>query len=41
MKYDDQHQTQSLYADRVYEALKDDIFEFRLLPGDKFSEGDV
>ena len=28
-------------ADRVYEALKDDIFEFRLLPGDKFSEGDV
>ena len=28
-------------ADRVYEALKDDIFEFRLIPGDKFSEGDV
>jgi DNA-binding GntR family transcriptional regulator len=28
-------------ADRVYDALKDDIFEFRLLPGDKFSEGDV
>lgn len=28
-------------ADRVYEALKDDIFEFRLLPGDKFSEGDL
>jgi len=28
-------------ADRVYEALKDNIFEFRLIPGDKFSEGDV
>lgn len=28
-------------ADRVYEALREDIFEFRLLPGDKFSEGDV
>lgn len=28
-------------ADRVYEALKDEIFEFRLIPGDKFSEGDV
>jgi len=28
-------------ADRVYEALKDDIFEFRLLPGDRFSEGDL
>ncbi|RFA30948.1 GntR family transcriptional regulator [Alkalilimnicola ehrlichii] len=28
-------------ADRVYEALKDDIFEFRLIPGDKFSESDV
>ncbi|BES70001.1 GntR family transcriptional regulator [Marinobacter nanhaiticus D15-8W] len=28
-------------ADTVYEALKDDIFEFRLIPGDKFSEGDV
>ncbi|MEX0604982.1 MAG: GntR family transcriptional regulator [Marinobacter sp.] len=32
---------QSSMADRVYEALKDDIFEFRLIPGDKFSEGDV
>ena len=28
-------------ADRVYEALKEDIFEFRLLPGDRFSEGDI
>jgi DNA-binding GntR family transcriptional regulator len=28
-------------ADRVYGALKDDILEFRLIPGDKFSEGDV
>jgi len=28
-------------ADRVYDALKEDIFEFRLIPGDKFSEGDV
>lgn len=28
-------------ADRVYEALKEDIFEFRLIPGDKFSEGEV
>lgn len=31
----------SSVADKVYEALKDDIFEFRLIPGDKFSEGDV
>jgi DNA-binding GntR family transcriptional regulator len=28
-------------ADRVYAALKEDIFEFRLIPGDRFSEGDV
>ncbi|GAA3565697.1 MULTISPECIES: GntR family transcriptional regulator [Marinobacter] len=28
-------------ADRVYEALKADIFEFRLIPGDRFSEGDI
>lgn len=28
-------------ADRVYGVLKGDIFEFRLIPGDKFSEGDV
>ncbi|MCM0613059.1 GntR family transcriptional regulator [Marinobacter sediminum] len=28
-------------SDRVYESLKSDIFEFRLIPGDKFSEGDV
>lgn len=28
-------------ADRVYQALKEEIFEFRLIPGDKFSESDV
>lgn len=28
-------------ADGVYRALKEDIFEFRLIPGDRFSEGDV
>lgn len=28
-------------ADRVYAALKDDIFNFRLLPGDRFSENIV
>ncbi|KAA1176035.1 GntR family transcriptional regulator [Marinobacter salinexigens] len=28
-------------ADTVYEALREDIFELRLTPGDKFSEGDV
>ncbi|MGH8364208.1 MAG: GntR family transcriptional regulator, partial [Pseudomonas sp.] len=28
-------------AERVYQQLKDDIFGFRLLPGDRFSEGDV
>lgn len=28
-------------AERVYRQLKDDIFEFRLLPGDRFSEGEV
>lgn len=31
----------SSIADRVYETVKDDIFEFRLLPGDKFSESEV
>lgn len=28
-------------ADRIYQALKEDIFEFRLIPGDKFSESDI
>lgn len=28
-------------VERIYQVLKDDIFEFRLLPGDRFSEGDV
>ena len=28
-------------TDRVYEALKQDIFEFRRLPGDRFTESDV
>jgi len=28
-------------ADSVYRQLKDGIFEFRLLPGDRFSEGEV
>lgn len=28
-------------AERIYAQLKDDIFEFRLLPGDRFSEGEV
>lgn len=28
-------------AERIYQQLKDDIFEFRLLPGDRFSEGDI
>lgn len=28
-------------AERIYLQLKDDIFEFRLLPGDRFSEGEV
>ncbi|MBW4934211.1 GntR family transcriptional regulator [Marinobacter sp. F4206] len=28
-------------SDQVYDSLKTDIFEFRLLPGDKFSEGDI
>ncbi|MGY2397843.1 GntR family transcriptional regulator [Pseudomonas sp. SDO5271_S396] len=28
-------------AERIYAQLKADIFEFRLLPGDRFSEGDV
>jgi len=28
-------------AERVYQQLKDDIFGFRLLPGDRFSEGGV
>lgn len=28
-------------AERIYGQLKDDIFEFRLLPGDRFSEGEI
>ena len=28
-------------ADAIYRQLKEDIFEFRLLPGDRFSEGEV
>ena len=28
-------------ADKVYEQVKRDIFDFRLLPGDRFSESDV
>lgn len=28
-------------AERIYQALKQDIFEFRLLPGDKFSENEL
>jgi len=28
-------------AERIYQQLKDDIFEFRLLPGDRFSESEV
>lgn len=27
--------------ERIYQQLKNDIFEFRLLPGDRFSEGEV
>lgn len=29
------------FAERIYLQLKDDIFEFRLLPGDRFSEGEI
>ena len=28
-------------AERIYARLKDDIFEFHLMPGDRFSEGKV
>lgn len=28
-------------AERIHAQLKDDIFEFRLMPGDRFSEGEV
>ncbi len=28
-------------VERIYQQLKDDIFEFRLLPGDRFSENEV
>lgn len=28
-------------AAQIYTRLKDDIFDFRLLPGDRFSEGDI
>jgi DNA-binding GntR family transcriptional regulator len=29
------------FAAQIYARLKADIFDFRLLPGDKFSEGDI
>ncbi|MEG1038784.1 MAG: GntR family transcriptional regulator [Pseudomonas sp.] len=28
-------------GERLYQQIKDEIFEFRLLPGDRFSEGEV
>jgi len=28
-------------AEKVYQALKNDIFEFRLMPGDRFSENEI
>ncbi|TVP53501.1 MAG: GntR family transcriptional regulator [Halomonadaceae bacterium] len=28
-------------SERVYQALKEDLFEFRLIPGDRFTETDV
>ncbi|ERK12449.1 MAG: GntR family transcriptional regulator [Pantoea sp.] len=28
-------------AEKVYQALKNDIFEFRLMPGDRFSESEI
>jgi DNA-binding GntR family transcriptional regulator len=28
-------------AERIYAQLKDDIFEFRLMPGERFSEGEI
>ena len=28
-------------AERVYQALKNDIFEYRLMPGDRFSESEI
>ncbi|HEY0208093.1 GntR family transcriptional regulator [Acerihabitans sp.] len=28
-------------AERIYAQLRDDIFELRLMPGDRFSEGDI
>lgn len=28
-------------VEQIYAQLKDDIFEFRLIPGDRFSEGEV
>lgn len=34
------HRPQAL-AERVYHQLKSDIFEFRLMPGDRFSESEI
>ena len=28
-------------AERVYQTLKNDIFDFRLMPGDRFSENEI
>lgn len=28
-------------TERIYQTIKDDIFSFRLLPGDRFSENEI
>ncbi|MCC4308412.1 GntR family transcriptional regulator [Alcanivorax marinus] len=35
------NQTRENLAERIYRQLKQDIFDFRLLPGDRFSENEI
>lgn len=35
------HQRRQNLADSVYEQLKSELFEFQLLPGDRFTEAEV
>jgi len=35
------HPRSEALAEKVYQTLKNDIFEFRLMPGDRFSESEI
>ena len=31
----------AVLAERIYQTLKNDIFDFRLMPGDRFTESEI